>query len=539
MNITISTKNFKKSFDKNDINIGSQKDCDVMLDLGFSYLLTLHYDENTKGLVLLNPFNNQNFIVDNLPLNTSYSIDSNCLIQVKKSDEFISIALGEKMVNAHDGYNLDIDKETEISQDDLKAIYGEGKNAQTMFKLDQRKTALEQVRVKVTKQSAFAINAITEKISMNRKTQIITHIGLVISSIFYGFGVSNYLTGLKFQEAANILRMPDNIKAMLMYSFLIFALGLILKQGIFLFLQNRSNSDVFPTSKLAEKFLLVMSLIFFSAFFVINLLYYMTPDTLPFFALLISLFFSITVLLLAAACGYFKSNNMELSEKLDKLEYREDFEKLIKEYQKWITLYINNLGKNKIESIKDKLFNLQLKAGGETLLGILTAPFLAYGVSNTLALCFPEAAGWVRISGMRFSPIFLVLATFLIIFAFFAFVNAYLLIRKIQGSNVLKTDGFSNFMQHGVEIFGLEGIKKLELDKKRSFIIAIVIILIEFTMNTSYFMKEIGDDLGGISLSIIAALVPTALLIAETYMLSQTKYDIFACSSLLDKRDID
>ena len=164
---------------------------------------------------------------------------------------------------------------------------------------------------------------------------------------------------------------------------------------------------------------------------------------------------------------------------------------------------------------------------------------MAYGVSNTLASCFPEAAGWIRISGLRFSPVFLVLATFMIVFAFFAFVNAFYTIRKIQGSNEIKQDGFSNFLTHGVNIYGIQGVRKLESEKQRSLIIGCAIILIEFTMNTSYFFGEIGGDLQGIFLSIVAALVPTALLIAETYMLSQTKFDMYACDELIAKVDRD
>ena len=56
-------------------------------------------------------------------------------------------------------------------------------------------------------------------------------------------------------------------------------------------------------------------------------------------------------------------------------------------------------------------------------------------------------------------------------------------------------------------------------------------------MNTSYFCTEIGGDLQGILLSVIAASVPTALLMAETYMLSQTKFDVLAINDLLAKRD--
>jgi hypothetical protein len=35
----------------------------------------------------------------------------------------------------------------------------------------------------------------------------------------------------------------------------------------------------------------------------------------------------------------------------------------------------------------------------------------------------------------------------------------------------------------------------------------------------------------------VAALVPTALLLAETFMLSQTKFEIFACDGLISKTE--
>ena len=211
----------------------------------------------------------------------------------------------------------------------------------------------------------------------------------------------------------------------------------------------------------------------------------------------------------------------------------------MREYQQWIEWFANNLSKTKLNNIKDKLFSLQLKSIGEIILGILTAPALAYGVSNTLAMCFPEAAGWIRISGLRLSPVFLVLATFLIIFAFFAFANGFTANKKIQASNVLKQDGFSNYLNHGVDIYGLEGEKKLDLEMRRSFIIGIAIIIIEFSMNVSYFMQSIGGDLKGMLLSAVAALVPTALLIAETFMLSQTNFEKYASEELLAKIDKD
>ena len=131
------------------------------------------------------------------------------------------------------------------------------------------------------------------------------------------------------------------------------------------------------------------------------------------------------------------------------------------------------------------------------------------------------------------------LATFLIIFAFFSFVNAFFCTKKIQGSQVIKQDGFSDYQHHGVTIYGLEGARRLNSEKNRSLAIACAIIFIEFAMNVSYFMTEIGGDMQGMFLSLVAALVPTALLIAETLMLSQTKFDIYACDELLAKVDKD
>lgn len=108
---------------------------------------------------------------------------------------------------------------------------------------------------------------------------------------------------------------------------------------------------------------------------------------------------------------------------------------------------------------------------------------------------------------------------------------------KVRASDVIRYDGYSNYIHHGVNIYGLEGIKKIDADMRHSFIIGICIIFIEFSMNVSYFTQEIGGNLNGLLLSATAALVPTALLIAETFMLSQTKFETFALEELIAKLD--
>ncbi|MCQ2753694.1 MAG: hypothetical protein MJ231_01450 [bacterium] len=402
-----------------------------------------------------------------------------------------------------------------------------------MVETDTFKAGIEEERTSIIKQVGFAINDIKHRINLNKNASVFVHIAMIVSSIVVAFGLSNFLTGLKIEDSQNIINLPMNIKLLAMFAILVYGLSLLLKQGVFNFYQNKTKSSV--AAENAQKLLITSGAIFFSAIYVINLIYYLSVN--PAFAILISLFFVGMSVILSCAAGYFKFNGHAMLYELDKNEYREDLEKVVHKYRDWIENYVNNISENKIKNIKEKLFNLQLKSIGEIILGVLTAPFLAYGVSNTLASCFPEAAGWIRISGLRFSPIFLVLATLMIVFAFFSFVNAFWITRKKQASDVIKNDGFSDIYVHGLNIFGIQAIRKLDVEKNRSLIIGCAIIAIEFTMNTSYFLTEIGGDLAGILLSIISATVPTALLLAETYMLSSTKFDTYVLEDLLAKRD--
>ena len=528
MAFTIVTKQGEKTFaDKEVVNISSKAGAEFQLDFGFPFLLTVQYDIQTNKCTLLNQFNNTKFLFKGKVLPSKLDIDKVCKIMIDGTDEFITIkVLGETTTR-----NI---SEENLSENDIKAIYGNDVNAAAKLMIEKRKGEIENARVSIIKEVGAKINDLKRKISMNSKGGIMLHLAMFFASFVCAFGVSNYLTGLPLADAGSVIQMPTNMKLIFVYAAIIYVIGLMFKQGVFHYLQNRIGEGS-TTSKLAEQFMVILSLVFYSAIYLINVLYYISPKTFPVFAVLISLFFVATTATLALACGYFKNNSVELKRELDTLQYREDFEHVIKEYQQWIERYTNIMSPAKIRNIKDKQFMLQIKQAGEIMLGIITAPFLAYGVSNTLAMCFPEAAGWVRISGLRLSPVFLVLATFLIIFAFFAFANAFFNGKKIAGSNVLKQDGFSNYLQHGVEIYGIEGVNKLNKEMRRSFIIGCVIIGIEFTMNASYFMGEIGGDLGGLILSGLAALVPTALLIAETYMLSQTKFETFACEEIVAK----
>ena len=538
MSITISSLNNEKTFtEQYSISIGSSPKCDFFLDLGFNFLLIIQYNKGENVFKVVNKLPVANILFKGQQLDSETFFEEICKLLVKDSNEFISIKLNSSEMVAKRTIGM-IENE-DFTEDDLKNLYGSDAKTDTKVKIEKRKTDLEKVRIGITKQVAFFINDLRKKSSVNFKTTVFLHIIMFASAMVSAFAVSNYIMGLKIKDAGNILLLPTNLKILFIFSAIFFGLCILLKHGVFLCLQNQTGKDMSSKTKETETFIMIVCSIALIAIYTINLIYYMNVDGLSVFSILISAFFVGLMTTLAISCGYFKSIGKQISIELDKHEYREDFEQVMNLYQKWIELYINNLSKTKISNIKDKLFFLQLKSAGEAIIGILTAPFLAYGVSNTLALCFPEAAGWLRISGLRISPIFLTLSTFLIIFAFFAFVNGFLCMKKIQGSEVIKQDGFSNYLLHGVDIYGLEGVRKLRHEQTASFVIALSIIFIEFSMNISYFMSEIGGNLQGLFLSLIAALVPTALLIAETYMLSQTKYAIFASDELVSKLDRD
>ena len=56
-------------------------------------------------------------------------------------------------------------------------------------------------------------------------------------------------------------------------------------------------------------------------------------------------------------------------------------------------------------------------------------------------------------------------------------------------------------------------------------------------MNVSYFIQEMGSGFSAMFVSTVLALVPTALLLAETVMLSHTKFETVASDELLAKTD--
>ena len=532
MSIVVKSSNSKKRFvNKSLINIGTNPKCDFVIELDFDVLLTVQYNAQNEAALIANNFKNQNVLVNGTVLNKT-SFDKICKITFKNSSEFVEIEITGEIDNddsAIMNYN---------PMDFNPAIDGNSAD-EIKLQIEKIREPIEKARTSIIKQISYPMTELKNKIRANWRTSLVMHIALYITSLLSSFAVANYLMGLTVQESVRNIYLATNIPAWIAYSFVVMAICLMLKQGIFLQLNENTTKRSTINSKLAKNFMIWVSTIFIIGIYTVNLTYYSVISNFVMFSLFITIFFVGIMTALAISCGYFKANGAAYDVALHKYEFREDFEAVIKAYRTWIERYANSFSEKRQDKIKDKLLSLHIKAAVETIIGILTTPFLAYGVSNTLAICFPEAANWLRISGFRFSPIFLTLSTFLIIFAFFAFVNGFLINKKIQASQVIKQDGFIDFSQHAATIYGLEGTKKLESDKKLSFTIACSIVFIEFMMNISYFMSATGDDIRSVFLSFLAALVPTTLLVAETFILASTRFEIHAHDDIMSKIDKD
>ena len=208
--------------------ISAQDGADIKLDLGFDFLLTIQFDPRANKCSVLNQFNNSRFLFKGKPIPAKLDVDRVCKIMVDGSDEFISIRVIGETVNR-------VITQENISESDIKAIYGNDVNAAAKLMIEKRKGEIEQARVAIIKDIGASINSIKSKFSMNSKSGIFLHIALFFASLICAFGVSNYLTGLPLSEAGNVIQMPANMKLIFIYALIVYGIGLILKQGIFLY----------------------------------------------------------------------------------------------------------------------------------------------------------------------------------------------------------------------------------------------------------------------------------------------------------------
>ena len=556
MKVTITSKNNEKVFnDSNVINIGTAPNCHFKLNLDFDLIISLQKLENGKWQIV-NNFKSNKVLFRGQPIGPSIEIGSLCKLMIADTDEYISIKItaagtnpkvvpgslelanrknAERIKRAENKRTITMIGDEELNEQDIETLYGKGVGAQTKIKIDRKKADIERRRALITKEIAYKANYLRNKLVQNEL--ILAFLNFFI--VFVPFSMAMILKDIIRYESQAGQNMQNRLLFLAAIGFIV--VTLVLKLGQFLTLQNKGKVKVTQSSKTIQSLCLLSgggifaSCILFSMV-ELTLHTYSLPLLIP--QMLIGC--SFLCIFLGIFAAIIQNTIAETGEELDSYESREDFQAVVKDYQQWIALYVNNISRKKLKDISNKIFNLEIKAGIEYVIGILTAPFLAYGVSQTLAECFPEAAGWIRLAeGFKFSPIFLTLAVFMIVFAFHCFATSFATTKRVLASNVIKQDGFSDYNVHGVVLHGVESSKNLKKEAKKFFLIALAVVFIEITMNVSYFIGVMGGDVMGMVLSFVAALLPTAILIMETTMLGNTKFEIIIREELLEKVDKD
>ena len=507
-------------FNQPTISIGCEGSDFVIAELGDNFL-KLVYSSKYNNYVLVNSKESKDILYNG---KTFSKVLVNNIFTITSSLIEMPIAIE---VNTHSKEEAE-----EKSMENIRNVRAtEVANAKDVFNC-----SIEKNRIAIIKEIGYKILELKNNIKSAGITAFVLNIAMIILSVVSSFGITNFLLGFKIDKTSSVLNLTTNFGFLVCITAIVLAVCMILKWGVYSLLEFNKTKRL-GESNIPQKFIIGISSIFMFIVYVMNLFYYKSIPGFTAAALFVSLLFVGALATVTVAGGYFKSQIKNDRQKLQNCEYREDFENVMKDYRSLVYKYVNSLSNNRINTVKNNLVNAQLKMIVEVFVGLLTAPFLAYGVSNTLAGCFPEAANWVRISGLRFSPIFLVLATFLIIFAFFSYVRAFTIGKQIKGSEIIKFDGFHDYSSHGVTVLGLDSMRSLEREKNVVMFIACFIILIEFTMNVSYFITELGGGIQETFLSFVTALVPTALLIAETHLLSSTMYKIHNCEDLLATLD--
>lgn len=533
MNIEIKYGRNINNFDNcQRISVGDSPECDFYAE-DFNGVVELIFSEKYNTFVLVNTqerngilFNNKPFKKVLAPANFSVTNVENSktilFVMSNEPGDFASADSGEKSkgkVSLKEKERTDTTVQNQVYKD----------------KKDIFNNPIENNRIAIVKEIGYKIQSIKSALASLSRISFVADAAILILSVICSFGMTNFILQLPIDTSKGVLNLTTNFGFLICISLIVFAVSFSMKQSVYSLLEANQNKRYGDTVKM-QQIMVYASITFMFIIYAINLMYYRDINFMA--SVLVSLLFVGALGIVSAASGYFKFQLRAYNYQLTTTEYREDFENVLKGYRGIISAYINSLSDNRIDMIKSNLLNCQMRMIGEVTIGLLTAPFLAYGVSNTLAACFPEAAGWVRISGLRFSPIFLVLATFLIIFAFFSFVRAFTIGKQIKSSEIIKFDGFHDYSSHGVNILGIDSIKNLNKEKNVVLFIACAIIAIEFTMNVSYFIQEIGgDSISGIFQSAVAALVPTALLLAETHMLSSTMHKINNYNEVLSTLD--
>lgn len=534
MDVIITSKNNSKTFsDTNVINIGTAPNCNYKLDLPFDVVISLQKHENGKWRVI-NTSKSDKVLFKGQAIGFGIEITSMCKLMFSEADEFLSI----KIVSIEVQNKINTQNENKIKPKEpaVKKNAAENNNEYELFQktnLDRIKSEIEKRRSMISKDISYKCNELRAKLSQNETILSVLNLFIFIIPLVMAYILNDII---RIETDTAKIAMSSKITFLIAVAFIV--ITSLLKQSQYLTLRTNGKRNVNASTIRVKSMCSIVSIGSFATiilFAITELIThnYQMSDIVP----IMVLFCSFLCIFIGIFSGFTKNIIAESGEELDGYESREDYISVINDYQEWINHYVNSISRKKLKHISNKIFTQQLWCAVEYIAGILTAPVLAYGVSQTLAGYFPEAAGFISITqAFRISPVFLTLATLMIIFAFHCFTVSFYTNKRVFASNIIKQDGFNDYNVHGVTIHGIESTKNLQKEAKKYFLIAICVVFVEVIMNMSYFIKD-ADDMQSIVLALLAALIPTILLIIETNMAASTKFKISIQEELLDKTD--
>ena len=162
MTIVITTSQGEKVFNKDVITAGTNPNCDVILNTGYDVLLTMEYKIAENRCSIINTFKSDKVLFKGQPIKR-VDVTNVCKLMFGESDEFLAIkVLADAPTQKATKTITSIGKE-DLTEEDIKGLYGKDVNAVTKVKLEKQKEDLEEARVAIIKQVAFHINDLKQK----------------------------------------------------------------------------------------------------------------------------------------------------------------------------------------------------------------------------------------------------------------------------------------------------------------------------------------------------------------------------------------
>ena len=137
MAIVISTTQGEKVFNKDVINVGTNPNCDIILNTGYDVLLTLEYKISENKCVIINTFKSNKVLFKGQPIKR-VEVGNVCKLMFAETNEFLSVKIiAETPVNNNKTITS-IAKE-DLTEEDIKKLYGKDVNAVTKVKLEAKR----------------------------------------------------------------------------------------------------------------------------------------------------------------------------------------------------------------------------------------------------------------------------------------------------------------------------------------------------------------------------------------------------------------